>query len=136
MMTSPENDPMVHEVPTHVEAEDKLFLGLTVFQVLGVIMSIAVAYAGFGSSWASWIPWMPRAVICGIAVCVAIALLVVRIGNRMLPLALMDLLQYRTSPRTMSGSMSDLRVSDVQEVSTAQQNPLMALKQRLMGGGS
>ena len=135
-MKTTENDPMVHEVPTHAEAEDKLFLGLTVFQVLGVIMSIAVAYAGFGSSWTSWVPWMPRAIICGIAACTAMALLIVRIGNRMLPLVLMDLLQYRTSPKTLSGSMSDLRISDVQEVSTGQNNPLMALKQRLMGGGS
>ena len=132
-MMSPDNDPLTHEVPTHVEAEDKLFLGLTVFQVLGVIMTVAVAYAVFQSSWTAWLPWIPRAVICGLLSVASIASLLIRIGNRMLPLVLMDLLQYRTSPRTLSGSIADLRVPDVQEADASRQNPLMALKMRLLG---
>ena len=134
MRGSTNDDSMVHEVPTHVEAEDKLFLGLTVFQVLGVIMSVAVSYAGFGSSWSSWIPWIPRAVICSMFACLFIAMLTIRIGERKLPLVLLDLIQYRTSPRTLTGSMSDLRIPDVQEVSSGQHNPLATIMRRLKGG--
>ncbi len=49
-MNSHDDDWMVQEVPTHVDQKDKVFMGLTFFQIVILIMVSAMAYVLFQSS--------------------------------------------------------------------------------------
>ena len=95
-----------HEVPTHVQAEDRVLLGFTFPQIVAVVAVCAISYGAF-----RYAPVGPSQVRMAIAVVfglVGIAMVVGKIGGRRLPLVAADLLKYRLGARVYSGQVAQL----------------------------
>ena len=95
-----------HEVPTHVQAEDRVLLGFTFPQVVAVTAVCAISYGAY-----RYAPVGPSEVRMALAVLfglVGIAMTVGKIGGRRLPLVAADLLKYRLGARRYAGPVSQL----------------------------
>ncbi len=95
-----------HEVPTHVQAEDKVLLGVTFPQVVAVTAVCALSYGAY-----RYAPVGPSEVRMALAVVfglVGIAMTVGKIGGRRLPLVAADLLKYRLGARRYAGQTAQL----------------------------
>ena len=95
-----------HEVPTHVQAEDRVLLGFTFPQVVAVTAVCAISYGAY-----RYAPVGPSEVRMAIAVLlglVGVAMTVGKIGGRRLPLVAADLLKYRLGARRYAGPVSQL----------------------------
>ena len=95
-----------HEVPTHVQAEDRVLLGLTFPQIVAVTALCALAYglsryAPIGLSEVR----IALAVVFGLA---GAAMIAGKIGGRALPLVAADLLRFGLGPRRYAGPPSEL----------------------------
>ena len=94
-----------HEVPTHVQAEDKVLLWLTFPQVVSLIAVAAVGYGIF-----NYAPG-PTALRIGIAAAASVvgaAAAVGQIGGRRLPMVVGDLLKYWLGSRRFVGQVEEL----------------------------
>ncbi len=94
-----------HEVPTHVQTEDKVLLWLTFPQVVSLIAVAAVGYGVF-----NYAPG-PTGLRIGIAVVIGVigaAAAVGQIGGRRLPLVVADLLKYWLGSSRFEGQAGDL----------------------------
>ncbi len=99
-----------HEVPTHVQAEDRVLLGFTFPQIVAVTAVCAISYGAY-----RYAPVGPSEVRMALAVVlglVGIAMVVGKIGGRRLPLVAADLLKYRLGARRYAGPVSQLVRSD------------------------
>ena len=95
-----------HEVPTHVQAEDKVLLGFTFPQIVALTAVCALSYGAY-----RYAPVGPSEVRMAIAVLLGlagIAAVVGKIGGRRLPLVAADLLKYRLGARLYAGPPSQL----------------------------
>ena len=95
-----------HEVPTHVQAEDRVLLGFTFPQVVAVVAVCALSYGAY-----RYAPVGPSEVRMALAVVfglVGVAMVVGKIGGRRLPLVAADLLKYRLGARRYAGPVSQL----------------------------
>ena len=95
-----------HEVPTHVQAEDRVLLGFTFPQVVAVMAVCAISYGAY-----RYAPVGPSEVRMALAVVlglVGVAMVVGKIGGRRLPLVAADLLKYRLGARRYAGQVSQL----------------------------
>ena len=95
-----------HEVPTHVQAEDRVLLWFTFPQVVAIVAVCALSYGAY-----RYVPVGPNEVRMGIAVLfglLGIAAVVGKIGGRRLPLVAADLLKYRLGARVYAGPVSQL----------------------------
>ena len=95
-----------HEVPTHVQAEDRVLLGFTFPQIVAATAVCAIAYGAY-----RYAPVGPSEVRMAIAVVlglIGIAMVVGKIGGRRLPLVAADLLKYRLGARVYAGTVSQL----------------------------
>ena len=95
-----------HEVPTHVQAEDRVLLGFTFPQIVAVVAVCAISYGAY-----RYAPVGPSEVRMAIAVVlglVGVAMVVGKIGGRRLPLVAADLLKYRLGARVYAGPVSQL----------------------------
>ncbi len=95
-----------HEVPTHVQAEDKVLLGFTFPQVVAMMAVCALSYGAY-----RYAPVGPSEVRMAIAVLLGLAGLVAvagKIGGRRLPLVAAYLLKYRLGARLYAGAPSEL----------------------------
>ena len=95
-----------HEVPTHVQAEDRVLLGFTFPQIVAVVAVCAISYGAY-----RYAPVGPSEVRMGIAVLfglVGVAMVVGKIGGRRLPLVAADLLKYRLGARVYAGQIAQL----------------------------
>ena len=95
-----------HEVPTHVQAEDKVLLGFTFPQVVAVTAVCAISYGAY-----RYAPVGPSEVRMALAVVlglVGVAMVVGKIGGRRLPLVAADLLKYRLGARVYAGPVAQL----------------------------
>ena len=95
-----------HEVPTHVQAEDKVLLWFTFPQIVAVTAVGALAYGIY-----HYAPIPSSEVRIGLAVLfalVGLAAIVGRVGGRRLPLVAADLLQYRLGGRCYTGTPAQL----------------------------
>ena len=95
-----------HEVPTHVQAEDRVLLGFTIPQIVAVTAVCAISYGAY-----RYAPVGPSEVRMALAVVlglVGIAMVVGKIGGRRLPLVAADLLKYRLGARRYAGPVSQL----------------------------
>ena len=95
-----------HEVPTHVQAEDRVLLGFTFPQVVAVVAVCALSYGAY-----RYAPVGPSEVRMALAVIfglVGVAMVVGKIGGRRLPLVAADLLKYRLGARLYAGPVSQL----------------------------
>jgi len=117
-----------HEVPTHVQAEDRVLLWFTFPQIVAMTAVCALAYGAY-----SYVPFGSTGVRIGLAVVlgvVGMALVVGRIGGRRLPLVAADLLQYRLGARRYSGSPSELVRSEPPPVPQSGPGPLSLMTRR------
>ncbi len=95
-----------HEVPTHVQAEDRVLLGFTFPQIVAVMAVFALSYGAY-----RYAPVGPSEVRMALAVVfglVGVAMVVGKIGGRRLPLVAADLLKYRLGARVYAGQVSQL----------------------------
>ena len=95
-----------HEVPTHVQAEDRVLLWFTFPQIVAVVAVCAISYGAY-----RYAPVGPSEVRMAIAVLfglAGIAAVVGKIGGRRLPLVAADLLKYRLGARLYVGPPSQL----------------------------
>ena len=95
-----------HEVPTHVQAEDRVLLWFTFPQVVALTAVCALSYGAY-----RYAPVGPSEVRMGIAVLLGlagIAAVAGKIGGRRLPLVAADLLKYRLGARLYVGPPSEL----------------------------
>ena len=95
-----------HEVPTHVQAEDRVLLWFTFPQVVAITAVCALSYGAY-----RYAPVGPSEVRMGIAVLFGLAgfaAVVGKIGGRRLPLVAADLLKYRLGARLYAGPPSEL----------------------------
>ena len=95
-----------HEVPTHVQAEDRVLLGFTFPQVVAVVAVCALSYGAY-----RYAPVGPSEVRMALAVLfglVGVAMVVGKIGGRRLPLVAADLLKYRLGARLYAGQIAQL----------------------------
>ena len=99
-----------HEVPTHVQAEDRVLLGFTFPQVVAVVAVCALSYGAY-----RYAPVGPSEVRMALAVVfglVGVAMVVGKIGGRRLPLVAADLLKYRLGERLYAGQIAQLARSE------------------------
>ena len=94
-----------HEVPTHVQAEDRVLLWFTFPQIVAITAVSALSYGAYG-----YVPGpsemrMALAAVIGLA---GIVMVVGKIGGRRLPLVAADLLKYRLGARLYAGSPAQL----------------------------
>ncbi len=95
-----------HEVPTHVQAEDKVLLWFTFPQIVAMTAVCALSYGAY-----RYAPVGPSEVRMGIAILfglIGLAAVVGKIGGRRLPLVAADLLKYRLGARLYVGPPSQL----------------------------
>ena len=121
-----------HEVPTHVQAEDKVLLWFTFPQIVAVVAVCALAYGAYRyfpfayprrSGWASPSCW----VVLGIAAVVG------KVGGRGLPLVAADLLKFRVGARLYAGSPAQLVISEPPPQPEARPDPLRLLAKKAAG---
>ena len=95
-----------HEVPTHVQAEDRVLLWFTFPQIVAMTAVCALSYGAY-----RYAPVGPSEVRMAIAVLlglIGLAAVVGKIGGRRLPLVAADLLTYRLGARLYEGPPSQL----------------------------
>ena len=121
-----------HEVPTHVQAEDKVLLWFTFPQIVAVVAVCAVAYGAF-----HYLPFGPMAVRLAVGVLigiVGIAMTVGKIGGRGLPLVAADLLKFNLGARRYAGSPAQLALSEPPAPVETKPDPLRLLAKKAAGG--
>ena len=99
-----------HEVPTHVQAEDRVLLWLTFPQIVALTAVCALAYGLY-----RYTPFGPAEVRIALAALFALAgfaAVAGRIRGRRLPLVAADLLRYALGARRFSGPPAELARSD------------------------
>ena len=116
-----------HEVPTHVQAEDRVLLWLTFPQIVAVVAVCAVSYGAY-----RYFPVGPAEFRLGVAALMGIfgiAMTVGRVGGRGLPLVAADLLKFNLGARRYAGTISELVRSEVPapEPAEAKPNPVLQL---------
>ena len=90
-----------HEVPTHVQAEDRVLLWFTFPQIVALTAVAALAYGVYQVA-----PFGPEAVRIGLGLVfalVGVALIVGRVGGRRLPAVAADLMRFGFGPRRFAG---------------------------------
>ena len=117
-----------HEVPTHVQAEDRVLLWFTFPQIVAVTAVCALSYGAYhyapvGSTGVR----VALAVVLGLA---GIAMIVGKIGGRGLPLVAADLLKYRLGARRYVGPPAQLVRSEPPAPAQSGPDPLRLLARR------
>jgi hypothetical protein len=99
-----------HEVPTHLNVEDRLIFGLTVRQFLYLLVGSSASYA----LWEQMATAPQPVRIVGVALCVAVTLAfaLLKPGGRPLEEWLVALLAYLASPRRATWRPRDPVVAD------------------------
>ena len=122
-----------HEVPTHVQAEDKVLLWFSFPQIVAVTAVCALSYGAY--SYAPVGPMGARIGLASVLGVFGIAMIVGKVGGRSLPLVAVDLLRYRLGARRYAGHVSCLTRSEPPPVPESAPNPL-AMMARRAGRGS
>ena len=121
-----------HEVPTHVQAEDKALLWFTFPQVVAVVATCAVAYGVY-----RYFPFGPSGLKLAIAILlgvVGIAMTVGKVGGRGLPLVAADLLKFNLGARRYAGSPAELVITEPPPQPEAKPDPLRLLAKKAASG--
>ncbi len=121
-----------HEVPTHVQAEDKALLWFTFPQIVAVVATCAVAYGVY-----RYFPFGPSGLKLGLAILlgvVGIAMTVGKVGGRGLPLVCADLLKFNLGARRYAGSPAELTVGEPPPQPEARPDPLRLLAKKAVSG--
>ena len=96
-----------HEVPTHLQTEDKVLLGLTFPQIVAIAAVVGLAYGLWKQ--AAFLPdgafRLGAAIVVGL---LGLAMVAVRPGGRGLPIVILDLLRFALSPKRYEGEVTAL----------------------------
>ena len=94
-----------HEVPTHVQAEDRVLLWFTFPQIVALVAVSALSYGAY-----RYVPGPSetRIALAALLGLFGIAMVVGKIGGRRLPMVVADLLKYRLGARLYAGSPAQL----------------------------
>ena len=117
-----------HEVPTHVQAEDKVLLWFSFPQIVAMTAVCALAYGAY-----RYAPVGPSGVRMALAVVLGlagVAAVVGKIGGRRLPLVAADLLRFWLGPRLYAGAPAQLMRSEPPPPPPATPGPLTLLARR------
>ena len=120
-----------HEVPTHVQAEDKVLLWFTFPQIVAVVAVCALGYGAY-----HYLPFGPMGARLAVGLLigiVGIAMIVGKIGGRGLPLVAADLLKFNLGAGRYAGSPSQLALSEP-PAPAAKPDPLRLLAKKAAGG--
>ena len=123
-----------HEVPTHVQAEDKVLLWFTFPQIVAVVAVCAVAYGAY-----RYFPFGPLEFRLGLAILLGIAgiaMTVGKVGGRGLPLVAADLLKFNLGARRYAGSPAQLVITEAPAQAEAKPDPLRLLAKKAASGVS
>ena len=121
-----------HEVPTHVQAEDKVLLWFTFPQIVAVVATCAVAYGVY-----RYFPFGPSEFKLGVAILLGIAgiaLTVGKVGGRGLPLVAADLLKFNLRARRYAGAPVQLARNQAPPLSEAKPDPLRLMAKNAARG--
>ena len=121
-----------HEVPTHVQAEDKVLLWFTFPQIVAVVAVCALGYGAY-----HYLPFGPMGARLAVGLLigiVGIAMIVGKIGGRGLPLVAADLLKFNLGARRYAGSPSQLALSEPPAPAETKPDPLRLLAKKAAGG--
>ena len=121
-----------HEVPTHVQAEDKVLLWFTFPQIVAVVAVCAVSYGAY-----RYLPVGPAEFRLGVAVLMGvlgIAMTVGRVGGRGLPLVAADLLRFNLGARRYAGAPAQLAISEPPPRPEIKPDPLRLLARKAASG--
>ena len=121
-----------HEVPTHVQAEDRVLLWFTFPQIVALTAVAALAYGAY-----SLAPFGPSGVRMALAILIAlagVAAVAGKIGGRRLPLVAADLLRFWLGPRRYAGAPSELARSEPPPPPPKNPDPATVLLQRSRKG--
>jgi PrgI family protein len=99
-----------HEIPTHLNVEDKLLFGLTARQFLYVLVGLSVSYALWNQM--SDTPLVLRATVVGAVLLATTALTLLRPRGRPLEEWLLAACAYAASPRTATWRPREPGASD------------------------
>ncbi len=95
-----------HEVPTHVQAEDRVLLWFTFPQIVALTAVCALSYGVY--RYAPLGPAEARIALAVVQGLAGVATIVGRIGGRRLPLVVADLLRFRLGARRYAGPPAQL----------------------------
>ena len=112
-VTNPET--LVHEVPTHLESEEKLFLGLSMMSSL-----LLAAFGGFGYMVFTFLtiePFYVKAAVVGVPTAIGAALSIFKIGDRPIIMMVFDALLLRFRSGAIQGSLDELFEEDMSATS-------------------
>ncbi len=110
-----------HEVPTHVQAEDRVLLWFTFPQIVAMTAVCALSYGAY-----RYAPVGPAGVRMALAVVLGlagVAMIVGKIGGRQLPLAAADLLRFGLGARRYAGPPTQLVRSEPPTPAQADSGP-------------
>ena len=109
-----------HDVPTHLQAEDRVLLGLTFPQIVAGMAVLDLAYGVWQR--AAFLPeghWRIGAAVTFATL--GLAGIVVRPGGRALPAVVLDLLRFALTPKRYGGGIAGLLRPPVEETPTKAQ---------------
>ncbi len=120
-----------HEVPTHVQAEDRVLLWFTFPQIVALTAVAAIAYGLHSFAPGPFGVRLALAILLGLAGVAAVA---GKIGGRRLPLVAADLLRFWLGPRRYAGAPAELARSEPAPPPPPAPNPLRLLVKRTRRG--
>ena len=97
--------PRVYELPTHLQVEDQLIAGLTIRQLLRVVVGACAAYCFWDRA-----PWMSsdlRLAAAGVPVIIGLLFALLQPGGRSLDQWLLAMLLFFAMPRRLAWQPSD-----------------------------
>ena len=116
-----------HEVPTHVQAEDKVLLWFTFPQIVALVAVCALSYGAYNYAPGPSEMRIALAVLLGLF---GMAMVVGKIGGRRLPLVAADLLRYRLGARLYAGPVAQLVRSERPEPVESGPDPISLTAKR------
>jgi hypothetical protein len=99
-----------HEVPTHLNVEDKVLLGLTVRQFLYILVGSSAAYTLWSET--TWLPDAVRVSLAAACLAASLAFALLRPYERALEEWLVATLVYVASPRHATWQPAEPRLAD------------------------
>ena len=117
-----------HEVPTHVQTEDRVLLWFTFPQIVAITAVCALAYGAY--SYAPVGPPQVRMALAAVLGLAGITAVVGQIGGRRLPLVIADLLRFWLGPRLYAGTPAQLLRSEPPAPAPSSPGPLTLLARR------
>lgn len=105
-MNSNDTDWATHEVPTHVDSKDRVFLGMTFFQIVVFILVSALAYVIYQSAFAQALPTLLRYGVTIAFWAIGSACVLIEIGGRGVVAVLWDIASHMMAKSRYAGTAS------------------------------